>query len=288
MDLTFSVVTPCYNANRWIRACVASVADQQGVSVQHIVQDGGSTDGTAEFLLADSRVEAESKPDKGMYDAINKGWAKCTGEFVLHLNADEELLPGALEAVGKFFRDNSAVDIVLAGVLICEPDGQLQCYRKPILPTLGILVTSHLPTLSCATFYRRSALASRKWLYDPSFRLISDVLLMIDLVRQRQRMATLNRYTSVFMMTGANMGLTQSANAKREYKHQMSTATKWQQLLRPVIRVLFLLRKLRQGHYHQGQLTYDIYVPNSESKRTSFVVAKPSGIYRPGKTHDAS
>ena len=107
MSSSFSVLTPCYNARLWIPACIASVADQTGVTVEHLVEDGASTDGTAEYVLSAPHVKAVSEPDKGMYDAINKAWDKCTGEFVVHLNADEELLPGALSAVAAYFKASS-------------------------------------------------------------------------------------------------------------------------------------------------------------------------------------
>ena len=288
MGVRFSIVTPCFNANRWIRSCVNSVADQEHVSVQHLVQDGLSTDGTAEYLLADPRVQAESRKDNGMYDAINQAWSKSTGEFVLHLNSDEELLPGSLQAVGEYFQKHPDVDVVLGGVLICEQDGKLHCYRKPVRPSLGILVTSHHPIPTCGIFLRKSSFTDRHWLYDPNFRIISDVLLMIDIVRGGKKIATLNRFTSVFFETGNNMGLTQSQTARREYAHQMSLATPWQRRLRRLIKARFLLRKLLGGHYHQGPISYDIYLPSHEEVRQHITNEKPSGLYKPAQTKEAA
>jgi glycosyltransferase involved in cell wall biosynthesis len=286
MSIRFSVLTPCFNAQHWIRSCVASVADQQGVAAEHIVQDGGSTDGTAEYLLAEPRIKAESGPDFGMYDAINKAWARATGDFIQHLNADEEVLPGALHAVGAYFQAHPHIDVVLGGTLICEGDGTLHCYRKPVYPPLGILLTSHHPIPSCAVFLRRSSFTERPWLYDPEFRLISDVLLMIDIVRQKKRIGLLNRYTSVFLKTGTNLGLSQSARAQEEYRYQMSLATPWMKAIRPLIRTSFQLRKALAGHYSQGHLEYDLYVPGEEHERKHFVVEKPSGVYRPEQTQE--
>ena len=281
MNPTFSVITPCFNAVRWICGCVESVADQTGVSVQHVVQDGGSTDGTAEYLRSESRVEAESKADKGMYDAINQGWAKCTGEYLLHLNADEELLPGALSAVKAYFQDHSEVDVVLAGTLICKADGSLNCYRKPVHPPLSVLLTSHHPVQTCSIFLRRSAFADRPWLYDPAFRVGSDVHLMIDIVRTKKKIGLLDRFTSAFFLTGQNLGLAQSQTAVTEYKYQLSLAPSWMRRLRPVIRASFQFRKLLAGHYTLGRLTYELYVPGAQPVRQTFIVDSPSGIYQP-------
>ena len=71
--LTFSIVTPSFRNSAWLKLCIASVADQRGVAVEHIVQDAGSDDGTQDWLRTDSRVQAFIEPDQGMYDAVNRG-----------------------------------------------------------------------------------------------------------------------------------------------------------------------------------------------------------------------
>jgi len=280
MTSSFTIITPSYNAARWIRSCIDSVADQQGVTVQHLIQDGLSTDGTAEYVLREPRVQAESKKDSGMYDAINQGWARSTGDFVLHLNADEQLLPGALAAVESYFHENPDIDVVITGALMCNADGTLQCYRKPLVPTLSILLTSHHPVLSCAVFLRRASFTGRKWLYDPKFRIISDALFMIDLVRENKRFGLLDRFTSVYLWTGENMGLSQSQTAVREYAYNMSLAPRWLRLAKPFVKQYYRLKKLLTGHYTHGPLSYQMYVPNGEEKRHTFYVSRPSGIYR--------
>jgi glycosyltransferase involved in cell wall biosynthesis len=281
MKPTFSIITPTFNAEGWIRGCVASVADQAGVTVEHIVQDGGSKDGTAEYVLREPRVLAVSKPDKGMYDAVNQGFERSTGEFVLHLNADEELLPGALLAVGKHFQQNPSVDVVLTGTLMCNADGTLNCYRKPLSPPLSILLTSHHPVQTCSIFFRRSLFADRSWFYDPRFRYGSDVHLMIDIVRAGKKIGLLDRFTSVFFLTGTNMGLARSVEAEKEYAYQLSLAPAWMRRATPLIRRGFHLRQLLAGHYTHGRLAYELYVAGAEQSRQQFVIEKPTGIYQP-------
>ena len=282
--MLFSVITPSYNANRWIQCCVASVADQDAGEVEHIVQDGGSTDGAGSYLRREPRVRAFIEKDEGMYDAINRGWRKAKGEFVVHLNADEQLLPGALAAVHDCFARNPQADVVLGGSLICGPDGELLCYRKAIHPPLSVLLTSHHPVPSCAVFLRRSGFLQRVNLYDPSFRQISDALLMIDIVRSGSRIALLDSFTSVFFWTGENLGLCQSDRAKAEYRYQMSLAPRWLRLAKPVVRAGFHVRKLFAGHYFQGPISYLIYTRDNSVARQWFEVMRPSGVYRPVRT----
>src|SRR5688572_31350980 len=99
--MTFSIITPSFRNSEWLKLCVASVADQ-GVEHEHIVQDGGSDDGTLDWLRIDPRVQAHVEKDAGMYDAINRGLNRATGDIIAHLNCDEQYLPGALPAVEKF------------------------------------------------------------------------------------------------------------------------------------------------------------------------------------------
>lgn len=95
-----SVITPCFNAGRFLEPMLASVAAQRadGLEVEHIVLDAGSTDGTVEVLerhrAGIARLVLE--PDHGPADAINKGLAMATGDVLAWLNADDLYAPDAL------------------------------------------------------------------------------------------------------------------------------------------------------------------------------------------------
>lgn len=86
-----SVITVCFNNAPTIERALQSVIDQDWPDVEHIVIDGGSTDGTLEILKRfRSRLDClVSEPDEGIYDAMNKGVARSTGDVVCFLNADD-------------------------------------------------------------------------------------------------------------------------------------------------------------------------------------------------------
>lgn len=86
-----SVITVCYNSRPTIERAIQSVLDQQWPEIEHIVIDGGSTDGTVEILerFRPHLAALVSEPDKGIYDAMNKGLARARGEVVCFLNADD-------------------------------------------------------------------------------------------------------------------------------------------------------------------------------------------------------
>ncbi len=100
-----SVVTPSLNQGGFIERTIQSVQNQiVDAEVEHIVIDGGSTDETLDILKGyGSKIRFTSGPDRGMSDALNTGFALCTGEIVGWLNSDDLFLPGTLQKVADYF-----------------------------------------------------------------------------------------------------------------------------------------------------------------------------------------
>src|SRR4051812_38325165 len=87
-----SVITAVLNGAQTLRECLESVARQEYANLENLVIDGGSTDGTLEIVRAFPAVRWQSEPDLGTYDAMNKGIGLATGDFLLFLGADDQLL----------------------------------------------------------------------------------------------------------------------------------------------------------------------------------------------------
>src|SRR5271169_5435610 len=115
--MRFSVVTPSFRQSQWLKLCVASVADQ-GVEVEHIVQDSCSDDGTLDWLLTDPRVKAYAEKDAGMYDAVNRGLRRASGQILSYLNCDEQYLPGTLQEVENYFDHHPDVEMLFGDALV--------------------------------------------------------------------------------------------------------------------------------------------------------------------------
>ena len=114
MNLTVSVITAVYNSASTVADALASVRGQSWGAVEHIVIDGASTDGSLPILQAHAAQLAVlvSEPDKGIYDALNKGIARATGDVVGFLHADDVFAgPDVLAHVAAAFAD-PAVDAV--------------------------------------------------------------------------------------------------------------------------------------------------------------------------------
>ena len=93
-----SIVTPCLNPGWRLGRCIDSLRKQTYALVEHVVVDGGSSDGTQELLSSSEVTRWISEPDSGQTDAINKGLAMSNGEVVGWIGADDTLAPGAIEA----------------------------------------------------------------------------------------------------------------------------------------------------------------------------------------------
>jgi len=279
-ELKFSIVTPSYRSSEWLKLCINSVADQHGVPLEHIVQDAGSDDGTLDWLLKDPRVAAFIEKDSGMYDAVNRGLRRAKGEFVAYLNSDEQYLPGALQEVADFFQRNPNVDIVFGDVVIIGPDGSYRFHRKIFPPSLYHTWASHLSTLTCATFIRRSFLDRHNLYFNPRLRDVGDGEWMVRALQKRAKMASLGKFTSAFGDTGVNMST--KPNAIRELKDHWASAPKWVQWLKPFWIFQHRMERAIRGGYHQTPFSYAVFTLGDSASRKTFSVSKPSTRWRLG------
>jgi len=270
--MLFSIITPSFRSSRWLEFCIASVADQDALH-EHIVQDSCSDDGTQEWLPHDPRVKAYIEKDKGMYDAVNRGLRRATGEILAYINCDEQYLPGALSRVADFFNDHPDVDVVFANTVVVDARGEYLCHRQPLIPNrCHIWVSGNLPVLTCATFFRRRILEKDGLFFDPNLKDVGDVTWVMGLLKARVKMATLEVFTSVFTETGANMNLL--PNAQREKRELYRSAPVWLRLTRPFWVAHHRCRRLVAGHYRAEAFSFALYTEASPQHRVTRRVEK--------------
>lgn len=275
--MRFSVITPSFNPSPWLPLCIASIADQ-GVEVEHIVQDAGSTDGTLDWLTRDPRVSSFVERDRGMYDAVNRGLRRARGEILSYLNCDEQYLPGCLQAVGAFFESHPEIDVLFGDCVVVNSDLEYLFHRKVQVPSKYHTWVSHLPVLTCATFFRRRVLDEHQLFFDPELRDVGDAEWMLRLLKKGLRMAALREFTSAFTMTGENMGA--KPNAVRERLALRASAPLMARTFRPLLVLEHRLRRLAGGIYSQRPFSYSIYTHGSVEQRMSFDVTRPEFRWR--------
>ena len=124
-----SVVTPTYNSERTLADTLESVASQMDDSIEHIVMDGGSTDGTLEILRKFPHVQWFSERDEGHYHAMHKGVLASRARFFNVLNSDDCFRPGALKVVKGALQRRPDWDGLFGDVVFVDNSGR-EIYRR--------------------------------------------------------------------------------------------------------------------------------------------------------------
>ncbi len=162
-----SVITPNRNGARYLESCLASVRGQRApdLEVEHIVIDGGSTDGSLDILQKhrDAVARLVSEPDRGPASAINKGLRLATGEIVGWLNADDYYFPGALQRVASVLAGNPGRALCFGHCPIVDEEGReirrrITRFKELFFPLSSRFTIQSINYISQpAMFFRRSA-----------------------------------------------------------------------------------------------------------------------------------
>ena len=211
---SLSIITPCLNRVGMIREAIDSVVSQGYPQVEHIVVDGGSTDGTLEVLADYPHLTVISGPDRGLYDALNKGIAAASGAVVGLLNSDDHYLPGVFEQIMSEFARQTEVELLSGGAVVFRESGA-DGASGPILrrfPTRshGLLidtnVTMGVPIIN-ARFFRRALLtrvgpfaldypvaADREWLLRLLTGGVTQAVIEQDVMAYREHAGSLTTH----------------------------------------------------------------------------------------------
>jgi glycosyltransferase involved in cell wall biosynthesis len=242
-QLDFTIVTASYNYGHFIRECLESVSCQKGVSFEHLIFDGGSTDQTAEVVADFPHAKFVQEPDEGMSDAINKGFAKAKGKWVMWLNTDDRLKPGALKAVLDFAKGKDETDVIYGGWDFIDKEGQylrsmtIFPFQKSILCYAGCYIGS------TAAFYRNSTIIGEGIHLDKSFRYVMDGEYYNRLASLGKRFTYMHALLADFRIHGMNLSFRhqQCSNVSEELILQKQYAESiairraygWHQVVRP-------------------------------------------------------
>jgi glycosyltransferase involved in cell wall biosynthesis len=178
-----SIITPSFNQAKYLEQTIRSVLDQNYPSIEYILIDGASNDGSLEIIkkYADKLTYWISEKDSGQAEAINKGFARATGDVVAWLNSDDYYLPDTISGAVKAFEENPDVVLVYANMLAVDEHGKTfntLKYKQLSLEDLLCFQIIGQP----AVFMRRSALQKTSGL-NPSFHYLLDHLLWIQLAQ---------------------------------------------------------------------------------------------------------
>ena len=138
-------------------------------TLEHLIMDACSKDDTAEVVARFPHAQFFQEPDKGMTDGINKGFRKAKGDWVMWLNADDRLKPGALKKVMEFAESHPDADVIYGGWDYIDGDGKFLRQMKSTPFDKRILVQQGCYIGSTACFYRRKTTLAEGHLLDDQF-----------------------------------------------------------------------------------------------------------------------
>lgn len=178
-----SIITPSYNQAAYLEQTLLSVLNQDHAPIEYIVIDGASKDASVEIIkkYSDRLAYWVSEKDGGQAEAINKGFARATGEIIAWINSDDYYLPGAVSAAVKIFESNPDVVLVYGNMLAVDEHGKTfntLTYKQLTLEDLLCFQIIGQP----AVFMRRSALQKTSGL-DSTFHFLLDHFLWIQLAQ---------------------------------------------------------------------------------------------------------
>lgn len=190
--MQFSIITPSYNQAAYLRTCLNSVSRQNYSNVEHIVIDGGSTDGSIEILeefqTKDNRLQFITEPDKGQGDAVNKGFSKANGDIIAWINSDDYYFnTSVFDHVASLFNTNPDVDIIYGGMAYVDKQDNFVHARIP--PKYNYSLLTRIAYIgNTNAFYRRKVID--RHLVDPDYHFVIDHEYMLRITKDFKALCT--------------------------------------------------------------------------------------------------
>lgn len=192
--IKLTVVTPCFNSEHTIRETLESVARQKHPLVEHIVMDGGSTDGTLGILKEFPHLKWFSEKDEGHYHAMNKGIAMATGEAIAILNADDCYCDGILAKVAAALDKHPEWDALFGDLIFVDGEGreifrrEEACWDEQVV-RFGFGVANHQ-----ALFVRKRTYDKLGLLRHKDFKNCCDFEFLVRLAQNHCRVGHIREY----------------------------------------------------------------------------------------------
>jgi glycosyltransferase involved in cell wall biosynthesis len=202
-----------------IAEAIDSVIRQRYEPFEHIIVDGGSTDGTLEVLRRYSHLTVISEPDRGIYDALNKGIALARGDIIGHLNSDDLYEPGTFALVAETFGAAPDLDSVCGGARIYEGETLVRDCASERYRTMSFAnALLGVPVIN-ARFFTRS-FCRRVGPYSLAFRLAADRDFLVRALLEQCRWRSVDAVLYRYRMHGGSLTCTRDAVAQVRFNQE--------------------------------------------------------------------
>ena len=218
-----------------------------------------------------------------MYDAINKGLRRSTGDICAYLNCDEQYLPGTLGWVADYFSGSTETEVLFGAAIVTRADGSYVCDRRVMVPTRWhTMVSGNLSIFTSSTFFRRKSVVERGLLFDPQWRVCGDAVWALRFLDAGLRMKATHKPLSAFAETGVNMSAVGNPRAAEESRSLALSAPAAARALKPAVLLAYRLRRWWSGAYALKPHKYAVYTAADSRQRRCFEVNKPAFRWQMG------
>jgi glycosyltransferase involved in cell wall biosynthesis len=204
-----ALVTPVLNSGKYLEATIQSVLSQDYPNLEYYIVDGGSTDDTVDVIRKyEDRISGwTSEPDRGMYDALNKGFARTTGEIMGWISATDMLHLGGLRVVGSIFSQLPKVEWITGRPTQFSEEGMITAVGGiPHWTRTRFLAGFNRYIQQESTFWRRSLWNKAGGFLDSSLRMAGDFELWLRFFRHAS-LYSVDTIIGGFRVHEASLGL---------------------------------------------------------------------------------
>lgn len=202
--INISIITPSFNSAKYIEDCILSVLNQNYPNFEHIIIDGGSTDGTIEILKKYPHLIWISEPDEGQSHALNKGFKMASGEIIGWLNSDDIYLPNTFNKVVHYLEDNK-VDGVYSNLYFGDEKLNIIHKLKTHKPVKWLsLFHCFIPS---ATFFFKRKIIDNGIMIDKSKHITMDKDFFARILYNGYKLKYVNDFFAVFRWHGENKSI---------------------------------------------------------------------------------
>ena len=221
--MIFSIITVTYNASQWLERTIQSIISQSYSKIEYIIIDGNSTDGTLDIIKKhqQSITHYISEPDKGLYDAMNKGLKLASGDYVWFINAGDTLYSeNTVQEIIDTINKNNLPDIIYGETKIVDPQGNSLGMRRLKAPEKLSWKSFRMGMLVChQSFLVKRSIAE---LYDLQYRLTADFDWCIRCLKKTDSILNTHLILSRFLEAGLS-----AANRKESLRERYMIMCKY-------------------------------------------------------------
>ena len=244
MNSKISIVTATYNAGKYLENCLKSIIPQLNNQAELIIIDGGSKDNTVEIIknYQNDISYFISETDEGIYDAWNKGISNATGDWIMFIGADDQLVSNALESYHQFIKDNSGalnIDLISSKIQMIDEKGN--AIRIKGWPFMWPMFLKEM-TIAHPGALHSKRLFEKYGKYDVSYKIVGDYELLLR-AKDSLKSLYLDKVSVIMSEGGASDSI---KSIKEQYKAVISTGNQPRYLAFINISIIYVKFKIKK------------------------------------------